>query len=65
MKQNPDEANLTIEELRQMLYLGKYKTVKSKLMHYAQNVTGTNAYWNQVRQDLKAIISQVGAPTIF
>lgn len=34
-------------------------------MHYAKNVSGTNAYWNQAKDDLKAIITQVGAPTIF
>lgn len=37
----------------------------SKLMHYAKNVSGTNAYWNRAKDDLKAIITQVGAPTIF
>lgn len=34
-------------------------------MHHAKNVSGTNAYWNQAKDDLKAIITQVGAPTIF
>ena len=34
-------------------------------MHYAKNVSGTNAYWNRAKDDLKAIIIQVGAPTIF
>jgi len=34
-------------------------------MHYAKNVSGTNAYWNRAKDDLKAIITQVGAPTIF
>ena len=37
----------------------------SKIMHYSKNVTGTNAYWNQARDDLKAIIHQKGPPTIF
>jgi len=34
-------------------------------MHYAKHITGTNAYWNNAKHDLKAIITQVGAPTIF
>ena len=34
-------------------------------MHYAKNIAGTNAYWNQVKQQLKTTITQVGAPTIF
>lgn len=65
MKQNPSEANLTLEDLRQMLQSNSYDTLMSKLMHYSKNVTGTNAYWNQARDNLKAIINQNGAPTIF
>lgn len=34
-------------------------------MHCVKNVSGTNAYWNRPKDDLKAIITQVGAPTIF
>ena len=30
-----------------------------------KNVTGTNAYWNQVKQELKTTITQVGPPAIF
>lgn len=37
----------------------------SKLLHYAKNVSGTNAYWNRAKDDLKSIITQLGAPTIF
>ena len=37
----------------------------SKLVHYAKNISATNAYWNQVKQELRAIINQVGSPTIF
>ena len=40
-------------------------SLMSKLMHYAKNVSGTNAYWNRAKDDLKAIITQVGAPPIF
>ena len=35
-----------------------------KLMHYAKNVTGINAYWNKTRDNLKAIIQEKEAPTI-
>ncbi|CAH3103353.1 unnamed protein product [Porites lobata] len=35
-----------------------------KLMHYAKNVTGINAYWNKARDNLKAIIQEKEAPTI-
>ena len=65
IKQNPGEANLTTDELRAMLTSNEYPKIMSKLMHYAKNVTGTNAYWNQVKQELKTTITQVGPPTIF
>ena len=34
-------------------------------MHYAKNVTGSDAYWHKAKDELKAIISQVGPPTVF
>ncbi len=37
----------------------------SKASRYSGNIAGTNAYWNRVREELKAIITSVGAPTIF
>ena len=65
LKQNPSEANLTIDDLKEMLQTHTYDTLVSKLMHYAKNISGTNAYWNRAKDDLKAIITQVGPPTIF
>lgn len=67
LKQNPSEANLklTVDDLKEMLHSQSYDSLMSKLMHYAKNVSGTNAYWNRAKDDLKAIITQVGAPTIF
>ena len=63
--QNPSEANLTIDDLKEMLHSQSYDSLTSKLLHYAKNVSATNAYWNRAKDDLKAIITQVGAPTIF
>ena len=37
----------------------------SKVSRYVGNIAGTNAYWNKVREELKAIITNVGAPTLF
>ena len=37
----------------------------SKLSRYVGNIAGTNAYWNRVRDELKAIITNVAAPTLF
>ena len=53
-----------MDDLKEMLESNSYQTLMSKLMHYAKNVTGTNAYWSKAKDDLKTIISQVGPPTI-
>ena len=54
LKQNPSEANLTLDGLKEMLQSNSYDSFMSKLMHYAKNVTGTNAYWNKARDNLKS-----------
>jgi hypothetical protein len=65
LKQNPSEASLSLDDLKQMLLSNTYDSLMSHIMHYAKNITGTNAYWNQARDDLKTIIHQKGLPTIF
>ena len=65
LKQNPGDARLTIEQLRQMLQSNTYTILMSKLMHYAKNVSGSNSYWHKAKEDLRATIAQVGPPTIF
>ena len=62
LKQNPSEANLTLDDLKQVLQSNSYDSFMSKLMHYA---TGITAYWNKERDNLKEIIQQKEAPTIF
>lgn len=37
----------------------------SKISRYTSNITGSSAYWNKARQDLKAIIGHKGPPTFF
>jgi fructoselysine-6-P-deglycase FrlB-like protein len=65
LKQNPGEAHLTIDELREMANSGNANLFISKVSRYVGNIAGTNAYWNKVRDELKAIIANVGAPTLF
>ena len=65
IKQNPGEAHLTIDELREMARSDNYTLFLSKVSRYIGNIAGTNAYWNKVREELKAIIINVGAPTLF
>ncbi len=65
LKQNPGEAHLTIDELREMAASNNSNVFMSKVSRYVGNIAGTNAYWNRVREELKAIITSVGAPTLF
>lgn len=65
LKQNPGEAHLTVEELQQMAADNNTNVFVSKLSRYLSNITGSNAYWHKAKEDLKAIISHVGAPTFF
>ena len=65
LKQNPGEAHLTIEEQREMAASNNANVVMSKVSRYVGNIAGTNAYWNRVREELKAIITTVGEPKLF
>ena len=65
LKQNPGEAHLTIDELREMAASNNTAVFISKVSRYVGNISGTNAYWNKVREELKAVITNVGAPTLF
>ena len=37
----------------------------SKVSRYVANIAGSNAYWHKVKDDLKAIVTNVGTPTFF
>ncbi|CAH3134206.1 unnamed protein product [Porites lobata] len=63
LKQNPGEAHLTAEELRQMATSNNTSMFISKISRYLSNITGSNAYWHKAKEDLKAIIAHAGAPT--
>ena len=65
LKQNPGEAHLTVEELQEMAANNKAYVFLSKMSRYLANISGSNAYWFKARENLKAIISNVGPPTFF
>ena len=48
-----------------MVQSGMHEIIMKKLLHYAKNVSGTNAYWHDDIEQLKATIIQAGTPTIF
>ena len=65
LRQNPGEAHLTIHELREMAGNNNSGLFMSKVSRYIANIACTNAYWNKVREELKAIVTNVGPPTLF
>ena len=54
-----------MEELQAMACNNNSSAFMSKLSRYVANVTGSSAYWYKVKEDLQAIITAKGAPTIF
>ena len=65
IKQNPGEPHLSVKELQQMANNVTATNLMSKISHYVGNITGTNAYWHKVRDDLKVIFAHAGPPTFF
>ena len=65
LKQNPGDAHLTTEELQQMVANHSADIFLSKISRYLSNLTGSNAYWQRAKEDLKATISHAGPPTFF
>ena len=65
LKQNPGESHLTIEQLQEMASANSCTSFMTKLSRYVSNITGTNAYWHKIKEELKAIITNKGVPTIF
>ena len=55
LKQNPGEAHLTIDELREMAANDNSSLFMPKVSRYVANIPGTNAYWYKVREELKAL----------
>ena len=65
LKQNPEEAALSMEELKAMAANGQLNSVFGKMYSYTANVTGSDAYWNKRRRELEAIMQQKGLGTAF
>ena len=65
LKQNPTEAHLTVDELREIAETNSGVQIMAKMSRYVGNILGSNAYWYKVREELKAIIANKGPPTIF
>ena len=65
MQRNPNDANLTIEQLRDMVGRMDSTHLINRLQRYASKVQGTRQYWYSRCEDLTALIEQKGSPTVF
>ncbi len=58
LKQNPGEAHLSTEELKEMAASNDSNVFLSKISRYVSNITGSNAHWHKAKENLKAIITK-------
>ena len=65
LTQNPNDVNLTTEELRQMVGQMTANHLINRVQRYVSKIQGTKQFWYQRYQELKALITQKGAPTFF
>ena len=65
LTQNPEDANFTTEELREMVGQMSANQLMNRVQRYVAKIQGTKQYWYQRYQELKALITQKGAPTFF
>ena len=62
LKQNPGDANKTIEEIKKMLTEKTSTNLINNVRRYMANIPGTPSYWYNVSQELNAIIESKGPP---
>ena len=65
LKQNPTDAHLTIEQLRDMVGRLDSTNLISRIQRYASKLQGSKQYWHARYEDLKALFQQKGSPTLF
>ena len=65
LKQHPNDAALTLQQLKNMVDTSASEQLLSRLHKYVSKVQGTKQYWYQRSLELKALIQTKGAPTFF
>lgn len=63
VRNNPEFKEMTSSQLKDLLK-EKPNTVK-KVMYQASNLRGTKPYWRSRFRELRAMVSQLGLPTVF
>ncbi|XP_065826022.1 uncharacterized protein [Oscarella lobularis] len=66
VKQNPSDAALTVEELREMTKTSeKIPHFANKVVHFGKSLHGTKQYWNMQKKNLFAMMEKLGSPSCF
>lgn len=64
IRQHPEDAHLSLEELRDMV--GREgQAFSNRVLHYATSLRGTKQYWFRQRSRLIAMVDTLGLPTVF
>ena len=64
MQQHPGDAQLSVDELRDMV--GREgEAFSNRVLHYASSLRGTKQYWFKQRNRLISMVDTLGLPTIF
>ena len=62
---NPEDANLSVQELREMVGSTSADQLMKPLQRYAAKIQRSYQYWFQRHQELQALLEQKGPPTFF
>ena len=65
LQQHPEDANLTIEEMKSMIGQLSAEQLMNRLQRYAAKIQGSSQYWFQHYLELRALLEQKGSPTFF
>ena len=66
IKQKPEDANLTIDDLKVLINDAEgVAALKKNMNRYVANLPGTGPYWQSALKDLESIIECLGGPHIY
>ena len=62
LQKNPDDANLTFEELKETIEEGgeEWKSILARMQSYHANINGSAAYMHNEKQNLDTMMDQGG-----
>ena len=67
VKHHEGDAALTVDDLKAMLRNGgvQASALVKRMLRYAANITGSNAYWHARQQELQSTFATKGCATVF